>query len=128
MLPNKQQFFAMSLEQAGEVGTVMALVDPRNADLDMPGDVIAAALTTGVLVVRYSLRFGVPVDVQHDGVHCRLSFAGRPRPTFVPWTALLGIVEESTGAQLVWRQEENAAQAVKPRHGLRLVNSDTETN
>lgn len=129
-LPSKREFFLMALDQAGAVGAIRLYIDPHAAELEMPERVIVAALQQGgILLLDYSLRFGVELKTDDRGIACTLRFSGVDALTFVPWSAVSRIVEHATGVTLLWPQTPYAHEPSAARaRFLNAQNLDAETN
>lgn len=131
MLPSKRQIFESGLDQPSNLsGSVMVLFN-----LGWPGVSIDQAFydsaEDGMLWFRYSLRFGVKLNVTESGIEASLSKGGVSYDTFVPWGAVVAVVEESTQTQVWWRPESAEETKAndppeKPKRHLKLVTDPIE--
>lgn len=119
-LPSKRSLFEAALEPGAHVGTVL-LCFREHPGVLLPADVADAHFAASPprhCSLRYSYGFGIAIEVSDDGVAADLSFNHVDHPTFVPWEAVVGIVEEQSGTVVQFGQH---APQPKPKGGLRLV-------
>ena len=72
---------------------VVRVVFVDHSLLEVPGDVRPKAGETNTF--EYGLNLPVPIDdleITDIGIRATLSFSRAPRPTFVPWAAVVGII------------------------------------
>jgi hypothetical protein len=99
-LPDRKTAFIEAL-----TGSAVRLVSVPHPDRKVPEH---AVNEDGTCVLRYSYGFHLPIDVTDAGVGCTLDFNKRPFPTYVPWAAVLALVEDETGAHMQWPLVVNA--------------------
>ena len=93
-LPDRKTAFLSALEE-GPVMVALAIDVP---DVDVPTELAK----DGVLHLRYSYSFRNPMQATDDGIDSTLSFSGVHQHTFVPWGAVLAVIEETTGTMIQW--------------------------
>lgn len=133
-LPTRMNAFLGALDQDHRARTASVLVTvlATHPGVKLPDGVVAVAKEdNGVTRLRYSYRFRNSMRVKDEGVQADLSFGGVWYDTFIPWDAVCAILDESSGACVVypvWAVPEagNDKQEVLPakKAGLRLVQDE----
>jgi stringent starvation protein B len=131
MMPSKKSLLEAALDQPSDrVGTSMVLVDVNHPLCRIAEPFLESADEDGLVWFRYSYRFNTPIEITDRGVEATLNKGGTNHSTFVPWGAVLSIVEESTRTQVLWSPEQvepgqpKPAETPKKGFHLRLVTDD----
>lgn len=99
-LPPKKDFALGLLERT----SIFVHLDPRRAGVAVP----AHFTRQPQLVLQIGLNMPVPIpdlDVSDDGIHCTLSFKGRPHYCVVPWPSVYALIGEPGCGGMVWPED-----------------------
>lgn len=101
-------------EMLGEGGVVALVIDGKRQGVRVPEDQKTAPL---ILEYGYSMAIPMPdLKLDDDGVSATLSFNRSPFATFVPWSAVIAVVQDGR-IQIMWEVPEEKA-------GLSLVGEE----
>lgn len=111
----QKRLFIFEALQRAEVHLV---VDARQ-----PGVAVPSALAQDQLQLKFSYRYGYPIEVTDWGIAATLTFGGQPFQVRVPWTAIYAGWCPALGQQWAWPKPDAPVPTTPAkRGGLRLVN------
>ena len=103
MLASKLDTLQAALDQpAQRAGSATVLLAALHPGVELPEAMLQQKDERGMLILRYSWRFRTHMNIDSKGIEASLSCRGTDYPTFVPWGAVVCIVEDATGAQCAW--------------------------
>ena len=81
------------LEQLLDEGMVLVTLDARRDDVSVPQHLKCDPQ----LRLNLSYRFGLPLDIDDEGVHTTLTFSGQPFECRLPWSSIYLFVSHNNG-------------------------------